>query len=421
MISQVISSNDLLQQFTLWADRKREAILAEPLFTSEKSDRELNQGAIFHEDFNHHVHTFSAQFKYEAASLAKCIATIAITPFAVFGEFYRLCNRSINASTCLKNICIVPKHIISSIFKSALYVVRVVNKTVTAASICVGFLAWHGGERLVRLINGASDTVLSNHQGIRDVVYNSIGVTLLAAATVFIPFATIQMIALPVILGSVYGTINNQFTVRECPEYYTMGHYYDGTDLKGHAVKTNNLIIKPIVTGCYATTMVTKIAGVILAATGTLPFTSAVLPMAYAATMIAGVSLISLVAAHVFSSMKKKSIQKNLDAYASLIGIQWTDSNRNISWRDLAEVRDQGIEKRRQELGSDAQELEKFNQRLQELTTGIESNILNPDLPVKYIVGWQANNTRNTIGYIFAGGGTLAIAISTIFLRIFAL
>lgn len=420
MTTQAIATSDFLHQFTLWGDWQREALLVKPPAIAKQLDEELNQGAIFREDFKHYVHTFSAHSKYEAVSIVQCVAAIAISPFAVIVELYRLCSGSINVSTCLKNICVVPKHIILSIFKAAFFIVRAVNKTVTAASIGVGFLAWHSGEWMVRLIKGPSHTVLSNHQQTRDIVYSSIGLTLLAAATVFIPLVPIQLMALPILIGSIYGTINNQFTVRECPEYYTMGHYYDGTDLKGHAVKTNNLMIKPIVTGCYATTMVTKIAGAVLAAVGALPYTAAVLPVPYAAAMIAGVTVISLVAAHLFSSMTKKSMQKSLDAYAALIGIQWTDSNRNKRWSDLAEMRHKHIEQKRQGFAN-AQELERFNKRLEELTEEIESNILDSDIPIKYVVGWQANNTRNGTGYLFAGGGTVAIAVSAIFLRIFAL
>lgn len=167
--------------------------------------------------------------------------------------------------------------------------------------------------------------------------------------------------------------------------------------------------------------MVTKLAGAILAAVGTIPYTVVVLPVPYAGAMIAGVCLISLVAAHVFSNMKKNSIYKNLNAYAALIGIESNEVNRNRKWNDLAEMRLEHIAQKRQELALNAQELESFNQRLQELTEDIESNILDPDMSVKYITGWQANNTRNGVGYLFAGGGTLAIAVSTIFLRIFAL
>lgn len=425
MASQVENSRSLLEQFTLWGDSQREAILV-PYASVDaemptQMDQEVGQGVIFRNDFKRHIHTLSTQTKYELASLAQSIATLVASPFSIFGEIYKLCNGSINASTCLKNICVVPKHIIFSIFKTAFYIARAVNGIASAASIGVGFLTWHAGEKIVRLITGSTHTTLSNNSQIRDIVYHSLGLTLLAAGAVFIPVAPIQMVALPIIIGSIYGTLNNQFTVRECPEYYTMGHYYDGTDLKGHAIKSNNLLIKPIVTGCYATTMVTKLAGVVLSAVGTIPYTAAVLSVPLAGAMIAGTCVVALVAAHIFSTIKKNSIQKNLNNYAALIGIEWNEANRNKRWTDLAKLRAERIEQKRHQLGSNAQELASFNRKLNELTKAIESNILNDDMPVKYIVGWQANNTRNGVGYLFAGGGTLAIAVTTIFLRIFAL
>lgn len=421
MTSSVIPSTDFLQQFMVWGDEKREAFLVELPVIPRPLSEELNQGTVFCEDFKRAVYTFSAQSKYEVASFVQCIAAIAISPFAVIAELYRGCNGSIDGSTCLRNSCVVPKHVILSTLKAGFFTLRAENNMLRGASVGAGFLAWHAGERLVRAIKGYSSTVLSTDHQIRNIVYHSLGLTLLAAAAVFAPLGPIQMMALPIIVGSIYGTVNNQFTVRECPEYYTMGHYYDGTDLKGHAVKTNHVLIKPMITGCYATTMVTKIAGVILAVVGTLPYTPAVLSVSYAAAMATGSALVSLVAAHVFSNNKKKLIEGRLDAYAALIGISWTDDTRNMTWSDLAEIRDRCTANKQQEFASDLQELEKFNKRLQELTSAIESDILHPDMPIKYVVGWRANSTRNGIGYLFAGGGTLAIAVSTIFLRIFAL
>ncbi|KAF3361936.1 hypothetical protein PHSC3_001494 [Chlamydiales bacterium STE3] len=425
MASQVVVSRSLVEQFTLWGDKQREAILV-PYASVDvemptRMGQEVGQGVIFRNDFKRHIHTLSTQTKYELASLAQSIATLIASPFFIFGEIYKLCNGAINASTCLKNICVVPKHIIFSIFKTAFYIARAVNGIASAASIGVGFLTWHTGEKLVRLITGSPHTVLSNNPQIRNIVYHSLGLTLLAAGSLFIPITHIQMIALPIILGSLYGTLNNQFTVRECPEYYTMGHHYDGTDLKGHAIKSNNLLIKPIVTGCYATTMVTKLAGIILSAVGTIPYTAAILPVPLAGALIAGTCAVALVTAHIFSTVKKNSIQKNLNEYAALIGIEWHEANRNKSWADLAELRTERIKQKRHELASNAQELEAFNRRLDKLTEAIESNILNDNMPVKYIVGWQANNTRNSVGYLFAGGGALAIAVTAIFLRIFVL
>jgi hypothetical protein len=422
LASQIAASSDLLNELTLWGDQKREAFLPEsPAEPVPERDEKVSQSVVFHDDFKRLIHTFSLGTQYEAASLAQSIATLVASPFALFAELYRLCNRSIDASTCLHNICVIPKHIVLSILKTAFYALRSANNTATAASTGLGFLAWHGGEALVRWIKGSSDTVLSNQARIRDIVYDAIGITLISAATVFIPVAPIQMFALPIILGSIYGTINNQFTVRECPEYYTMGHYYDGTDLKGHAIKTNNLLIKPIVTGCYATTMVTRIAGAILAAAGTLSYTDAILPVPYAAAMIAGVCVISLIAGHIFSCVKKRAIQKNLDEVAALIGLKWTETNLNKTWKELSPILVELAEQKRRELESNPQERERMVQKLRELAESLDADLLSEDLPVKYMTGWQANNTRNSIGYLGAGLGTLAIAVSTVFLRIFAL
>lgn len=415
-----VVSKDLLSQFNSWGDQQRRALLRPYISTDLYED--IEQKAIFQNDFKRHIHDMTVHTKYEVASIAQCIATLVLTLFAPFGEFYRFCSGSIDASTCVANICRIPKHIIIPILIAPLHAIKALNKSVSAASIGTGFLTWHGGEKLVRWVTGSPRTTLSNNRDIRDIVYNALGITLLAAAAVFVPIPTIQLISLPIILGSIYGTINNQFTVRECPEYYTMGHYYDGTNLRGHAVKTNSLWIKPIITGCYATTTVTKIAGIALAAVGRLPYTAAALPVPLAAAMIAGSCVVSLVAAHIFATMKKNSIQKNLDDYAKLINIEWNEENRNRAWgsRDLILIRSEAIEKKRRELESNPQELEKFEEQLLKLTKDIESNILFYNLPVKYVVGWQTNNIRNSVGYLFAGGGTVALAISTVFLRIFA-
>ncbi len=356
-----------MDQFTLWGDKQREAILVPYVSVNTEMpilmNQEVGQGVIFKSDFKRHIHTLSAQTKYELASLAQSITTLVASPFSVLGELYRLCNGSINASTCLENICVVPKYIIFSIFMTAFYVARAVNGIASAAWVDVGFLTWHTGEKIVRLITGLTHTVLSSNSETRDIVYNSLGVTLLAARAVFIPIAPIQMIALPIILGSIYGTLNNQFTIRECPEYYTMGHYYDGTNLYGHAIQSNNVLIKPIVTGCYATTFVTKLAGIALSAVGTIPYTATVLSVPLAGAMTTGTCVVALVTAHIFSTIKKNSIQKNLKDYAALVGFEWNEANRNKTWADLAKLRTELIEQKRKELPVNTQECASFNLR----------------------------------------------------------
>jgi hypothetical protein len=222
----------------------------------------------------------------------------------------------------------------------------------------------------------------------------------MSGAALLIPVTAIQLFALPILLGSIYGTLNNQFTVRECPEYYTMGHYYDGKSLDGHAIQTNNLLIKPIVTGCYATTMVTKYAGMILSTIGTLPYAARSLAVPIAAAMIGTSCVVALVAAHVIATLKKRAVQKAFDDFARLKGIEWNETNLENYWKDIKPSQE-----------------ELKNEELRKVSEYIESQIYRP-MPMKYIMGWQVNNMRNTIGYLAAGLGTLAVGVTTVFLRL---
>lgn len=380
-------------------------------------DQELEQGAVILQDFNHCIHTICDQTQSVPLDFCKTVFMIVTAPFVFLAECYSLWKHPTRRVESLKNIAMTPVYLVISVFAIALTPLIIANKILNLVSGTVGLLVWHGGERLVRCFNGAPHTVLSNNPETRAIVYESIGVTLLAAAALLIPIPVVQLIALPILLGSLYGFINNQFTVRECPEYYTMGHYYDGKSLKGHAVKTNNLLLKPFVTGCYATTMVTKIAGILLGAAGVIPYTRAILPVPYAAAMIAVVTVVSLVASHVLSYLAKRSIQQKLEAYVALIGMKWTDENRKKTWQELGSEREACIEKKRQELQSKPEELADFNEKLE----GLDAKFREEEVPVEYIPGWTASGVRNGVGYFFAGGGTIVVVIATIFLRIFLL
>jgi len=429
MATQAVAQGDLLSRFEEWSEHKLASLFPEQSagyqnfdYTERVEEAQERQSAVFAKDLKRHVRTFSNDLRYELLALSLRVVAVVMTPLAALGEFLRACGKSITASECLQNLSLIPIRVFTSATSAIWNVFRAVDKFLSIGPMSVGLLAWHNGERLVRAFSKTPDTVLSNTPRYRDVVYDSIGTTLLAAAAlVFIPIAPIQMLALPVIFGSIYGTINNQFTVRECPEYYTMGHDYDGTRFKGHAIKTNNLLIKPFVTGCYATTMVTKIMGLVLSAAGTLPFAAAALPVSYAAAMIAGSCAIALVVSHIFSKMAKQSLQTDLEAYAKLIGIQWTESMRNQTWSELASMRHEREEERQRELTGNPQQLAHFQEQLERLTESIDSKILSYELPIKYVTGWTANNERNLTGYVAAGAGTLACMVGAVFLRVVAL
>jgi len=184
--------------------------------------------------------------------------------------------------------------------------------------------------------------------------------------------------------------------------------------LRGHAVKTNNMIVKPIVTGCYATTMVTKITGSIFAAIGM----SAVFALPVAAVFMAAVTAVSLIAAHVFAKNGKQEFQKNLDDYAALIGIEWNGANQSRSWSELEPLRRAKIEAKTNALAKDNAAVLAFHQQVYALEDAIESKMSGRMIPMKYVVGWHANSQRNLVGYIAAGVGTLGLALASVFMRI---
>jgi hypothetical protein len=399
----------LLDIYNTWADNRINTLL-DPYISTDpempKDNENVGQHVIFRDDCKRYVYDLSKQSQYELASFAQHIATIVAGPFTLFGEMFRLYSKSIDTFTFCVNTLSIPKHMVFSLFKASICALRTIDAVIYSAPIAVGFLTWHAGEKIVCCMTKSPTTVLSNKNEIRDIVYESIGSTLLAAGAVFVPVAAIQMFAIPIIFGSIYGTLNNQFTVRICPEYYTMGHHYDGTDLKDHAIKSNNVLIKPIVTGCYASVGATKLAGLILSAAGTIPYSKVAISVPWLRKMVAITCAISLVVAHIFSTIKKRSIEKSLENYAKIVGFTWTEEDKNLTWEKLNEQKRGLIEK--QSLGKEYYETKNF----------IEAEILSPNLPVKYIAGWQANSTRNSIGYLFAGVGSLAIAVSMVYLRI---
>ncbi len=461
-------SVNILENFSLeindariWVDTRKYDSDAWSESAKEGYGKEINQGVLFRDDMKRHLFNLGKDTRYEIISLAEVIGTLVLIPFAIFIDLYRACvNKKFSATQVLNNLYLIPKHIFLSIFNLVMCAARIVHKTVNAVSIAVGHFVWHGGEALVRQIKLCvskdkpenSNTILSDNQEYRYDVYDSIGITFLAAIAVFIPILAVQMIALPIIVGSLYGTINNQFTNRLCPEYYTMGHDYDGKNLQKHAVRTNNNILKPIITGCYATTTVTKIAGVILAAAGVLPFASVALPITIAAAMVGVVVLVSIIAAHIFSTLKKKKIDNSIEEFAKILKIELTEEDKEKTWFEFC---DKHIEKlaafmkvplndenrkltwmnfweqasRTQpseivydiSLAKDSKDGKRLVSLYRYLTENSFFNDGETPLPIKYMAKWQANGMRNGVGYGFVAGGTLSLTIATVLLRIFAL
>lgn len=418
-----VESESFLTMFNQWSDGQRHSILEHEYnnvfipSTLDDLDGEQSQCEVLAQDVKRQLYSIPIHTMFHCMTLVQRVSYLFAAAVAPLVETFQAISGKSSASTLLKRIITLPIAVGGNLLKIPFNVIAMGLDFGRIISESVGMLAWHSGESLTKWIHGSSTTVLSDHPFWRDIVYKSIGETLLSAGALFIPIPAIQLLALPIICGSIYGTINNQFTIRECPEYYTMGHSYDGTNLRMHAIKTNNLLIKPVVTGCYATTMVTKFIGIALALVGTLPYAAATLPISYAAFMMAGACAVSLIAAHFFASSEKSSIEEILDEFSELVGIEWTDENREQCWPELLGSNNEKIQQRRKELRSN--ELEEFNRKLDRLHGQIET--LFPDVPIKYLASWHANSRRNSIGYLTAGIGSIAFSVGTIFLRVFAL
>lgn len=429
MDGQGVTQSSLMYQFISWSSNKRKEIitLSEPEVSYSVVEENTSQNTVFLEDTKCYKCAVSKRALDELAKIGEFVAIIVLIPFFIIGEIYRLFKGSIQLSRFIGNILTMPIHIIVSAFWIVIDAAIVINGLVRSIATGTGFLAWHGVEKLVSLIRGTPNTVLSSNPAFRDIVYHALGITLLAAALVFVPCPAVQLLALPIIMGSIYGTINDYFAVRDCPEYYTMGHYYDGDSLRGHAVKTNSLWVKPLVAGCYATVFVTKYAGIILALAGVLPFAVATFPVWMAAAMVAGSCVLGLLAAHLVSTRAKNSLETQFKEYAKLIEMDW-DTAREKTWVDLK--KEQVQLKEQKSASMDTEAYEKFQRRLLELTALIDRDAeyyenehyaRHGHLPIKHIIGWRANEARNGTGYAFAGIGTLLITIAIILLRIFAL
>lgn len=202
MVNQVTSSSSFLTSFRDEGKQSRDALLTKNPY-GKKASRGINihsptsQASIFREDFGRYKHLVSTHSRYELVAFAQQISTAVIAPFSVFIELYRLGCGRIKASTCLKNICLVPVHVIRSILEVAFTMVRTAVKVAVASSVGTGFFAWHAGEKLVGILSGTSSTVLSSNQRNRDCVYNVIGMTFLIGPTSLLALPVISLIPAP--------------------------------------------------------------------------------------------------------------------------------------------------------------------------------------------------------------------------------
>jgi len=118
--------------------------------------------------------------------------------------------------------------------------------------------------RLPVTANAAKELPLIN-QRYRPLVHTAAAATGLAVAAVLSPWEAIRIIGMTVLTGVSYGIANDMVACRDCIEYFTVGHFYDGKRLTHRPLNTLNPNLNAIAWGAIATWHVCAIAGAFFA------------------------------------------------------------------------------------------------------------------------------------------------------------
>lgn len=197
----------------------------------------------------------------------------------------------------------------------------------------------------------------------RPMVATAVAATAIAAAATFAgPFEAIRIIGMTVLTGVSYATANDMVACRDCPEYFTVGHFDDGQNLENRLIRTLNPTANALVWGPVASWHVSALAGTVLAIAARLPI--------FAITVSA----------------------------SSLAPILITGATITFAIAHFAARRAQA-------------ELESANR------FGIRPMIYQ-GVRQEYQPGWHACNTRNTKGYMAIGLGGAVLAVGIVVTRV---
>ncbi|MDB2614198.1 hypothetical protein N9Y92_03450 [Chlamydiales bacterium] len=195
-------------------------------------------------------------------------------------------------------------------------------------------------------------------------VVTAFGATALAAlATYTAPTEAVRIIGMTVLTGVSYATANDMIACRDCPEYFTVGHFDDGQNLENRPIRTLNPTANALVWGPLASWHVSLIAGTVLSLAARLPIFSATVSANSLAPLLVTGAAVTFCIAH-FAARKAES--QRLGSFTVL--------GMNVGLY-------RGVRKEWQH-------------------------------------GWHACNTRNTVGYVAIGLGGAALAAGTIATRI---
>ena len=182
----------------------------------------------------------------------------------------------------------------------------------------------------------------------------AVGATGTAIAAVLAPWEAVRIIGMTVLTGVSYGIANDMVACRDCIEYFTVGHFYDGKKLQNRPLNTLNPNLNALAWGMIATFHVCAIAGAFFAllARAPLPGLDIKITSAQLAPCLAIGAATALLVSHIGSRIAQKKMDAN--PHEKYLGV-----------------------------------------------------------PLNLQSGWEACNIRNSMGYTFiaVGGTTLSVAM----------
>jgi len=121
-------------------------------------------------------------------------------------------------------------------------------------------------------------------------VYTAGVATALSGIGVLAPWESTKIIGSTTLIGIAYATINDLFACRQCIEYFTVGHIYDGRRLDHRPIMTLNPNWNALAWGMISSWHLSALAGVLLATLARAPMTAST-PKLSARQIIPGLAL----------------------------------------------------------------------------------------------------------------------------------
>jgi|GEM_PF-2925819 len=146
--------------------------------------------------------------------------------------------------------------------------------------------------------------------------YAAMAATGSAALAVISPVESLRIIGMTVLTGVSYGISNDMIACRDCIEYFTVGHFYDGTETRFRPINTLNPTLNAITWGMIATWHVSAIAGAVFATLARLPIWGMALKITSAQLLpyLAAGAAITFVVSHIMSRNAQRAMQEKMEA-----------------------------------------------------------------------------------------------------------